>query len=114
MDTAYVAECIELTLDVLRGCHRTGFEEEIERRVEELLRKHRKHIFNGEFAGEVLSGGPVPVLDELWRVAPDVKDRECNSVEAVLEEMKREMEEFRKQEEARKKKFTESRKPPGL
>jgi hypothetical protein len=61
--------------------------------VEELLRKHRPHVFNGEFAGEVVSGGPVPVLDELWRVAPDVvpKDRVCKSVEAVLEEMKREM-----------------------
>ena len=91
MDTAYIAECIELALDVLRGCHRNGFEEEVEMRVEELLRKHRKHVFNGEFAGEVVSGGPVLVLDELWRVAPDVKDRECKSVEAVLEEMKREM-----------------------
>jgi hypothetical protein len=93
MDTAYIAECIELALDVLRGCHRTGFEEEIETRVEELLRKHRKHIFNGEFAGEVLSGGPVPVLDELWRVAPDVKPK-CNSIEDVLEEMRRQILEF--------------------
>ena len=93
MDTAYIAECIELALDVLRGCHRTGFEEEIETRVEELLRQHRKHIFNGEFAGEVLSGGPVPVLDELWRVAPDVKPK-CNSIEDVLEEMRRQILEF--------------------
>jgi hypothetical protein len=82
MDTAYIAECIELALDVLRGCHRTGFEEEIKTRVEEMVGKHREDIFNGEYAGEVRSGGHlVPRLDELWR---------------VLEEMRRDILESRK------------------
>ena len=98
---------------MLRGCNRTGFEEEIETRVEELLRQHREHVFNGEFAGEVVSGGPVPVLDELWRVAPDIapKEGECNSVEAVLEEMKRKIEEFQNRRR-RSTKLTESGESP--
>jgi hypothetical protein len=93
MDTAYIAECIELSLDVLRGCHRAGFQEEIETRVEKLLRKHRKHIFNAEFAGEVASGRLVPRFDELWRVTPDVEPK-CSSIEDVLEEMRRNILEF--------------------
>jgi hypothetical protein len=78
MDTAYIAECIEFAREVLKGCHRTGFWKEIEQRVEELLRKHRDHVFNDELAGVAGVGGPPPELAELWRVATDVppKDRD--------------------------------------
>ena len=77
MDTDYIAACIELALDVLRGCHQTGFWKKIETRVANLLSKYQEHIFNGEFAGVAGIGGPPPELDELWRVALDAapKDR---------------------------------------
>lgn len=88
MDTAYITECIELARDVLLACHRTGFEREIETRVEELLSKYREHVFSGELAGVAGTSGPPPTLDELWRVAPDVtpKHRDWNPLEALLAE----------------------------
>ena len=105
MDTSYIAECIDLAREVLRGCHRTGFANDIETRVEELLRKHQEHVFNDELAGLAGTGGPPPELDELWRVTPDValkdrvRERGCDPLDGLLAEEEEIEREARRREE---------------